>query len=117
MAQGILLQPVNRTSDDLTHMARVDRLSNEPTPEPSPQRRVRESHGRTTSVFLGLEQQIHEIDGLSDEDIANLPESYRQQQADMLDTLIEKIQELQDKLGAGGVRVIDVPARVRTLDS
>ena len=67
-------------------------------------------------MFLGLEQQIHEIDGLSDDDIENLPESYRLEQAAMLDTLLEKIQELQDKLGTGGVRVIDVPARARTLN-
>ena len=108
IAQNILSQPVSRTSDDLTRAARIEKLMAEPKREPSPREKGRESAGRTAGVFLGLEQQIHEIGSLSDFDIDNLPESYRQDQATMLDTLVEKIQELQDKLRTTG----EVNARI-----
>lgn len=99
VAQGILRQPVSRTSDELTRSARIEKLVNEPKREPSPRERQRELTGLALDVFLSLEQQIHNIGRLSDDTIDSLTPAGRDELRTMLDTLAGKIQELQGKLG------------------
>ena len=98
IAQNILRQAVSRNSDELTRSARIEKLVNEPKREPSPRERQRELTGLALDVFLSLEQQIHTIGRLSDETINNLTPAQRNEMRTMLETLAEKIQELQGKL-------------------
>lgn len=110
VARGILRQPVSRTSDELTRTARIEKLVNEPKREPSPRERQRELTGVALDVFLGLEQQIHSIGRLTDETITNLTPAQRNEMRTVVDTLSEKIQELQGKLGQsveGSGRVVE----------
>lgn len=108
--QGILRQPVGRTSDELTRTARIEKLVNEPKREPSPRERQRELTGVALDVFLSLEQQIHNIGRISDDAIANLTPAQRDEMRTMLDMLAEKIQGLQEKLGQpveGSGRIVE----------
>ena len=100
IAQGILRQPVSRTSDELTRSARIEHLVNEPKREPSPSTKRRELTGVALDVFLGLEQQIHKINLLNDAVIANLTTPQRDEFAAMLPELARKISELQIRLGS-----------------
>ena len=108
--RSILRQPVSRTSDDLTRTARIEKLVSEPKREPSPREKQRELTGVALDVSLSLEQQIHNIGRLNDDTIANLTPAQRNELRTIVDTLAEKIEELQGKLGQsieGSGRVVE----------
>ena len=108
VAEGILRQPVSRTSEELTRSARIEKLANEPKRQPSPRERQRELTGVALDVYLSLEQQIHNIGRLSDDVIANFTPAQRYEMRNVVDTLAEKIGELQGKLGQS----VEVSGRV-----
>ncbi len=108
--QTILRQPMSRTADDLVRGARVARLVNEPRREPSPQQVHRNLTGRALEVYLDLQQQVHNIDRLSDDAIDALSPSQRSEMLDVVDELTAKLQDFRGRLGrrvGGRGRVVE----------
>lgn len=103
IVSGILIQPVSRTSDDLTRAATVERILSEPKREPAPREKRRELTGVALDVFLSLQQHVHNIDynlgRLNGVIIANLTPNQQDEMLGMIVELKEKLSELDGKLG------------------
>ena len=98
LVEGILLQPVSRSADELTRSAVVERIKDAPKHTAPPQAKQRELTGIALDVYLSLEQQIHNVGRLNDTVLAELTPRQRDRINVMLTDLLDKLHDLQDRL-------------------